>query len=197
MDPSRRPTADCRAWHSLRTDRAAEIAEAAVILPMLFMLLLSIYWFGRAYMIYGAINHAARQGAQTAAVPACANCNGACTSSCKQCNWLSSSLPSDCVVAQTIDNSLVAAHLDPTQAMASTPSPTPLPCPEAVPEGGCTQASQYTVCRNMLLNQGQSSPPVCGVIISFQYPYQSVLPFTSLNKQTILLKAQVEMRGED
>ena len=176
----------------LRSDRAAEIAETAVILPALLMLLLSIYWFGRAYTVYGAINHAAREGAQTAAVPACANCNGGCT-------WQSSSLPCDTVVVQAVNTALLSANLNPEQAIPSTPSPTPQPCPNVVPEGVCTQAAggQFTICRNMLLNQQRSSPPVCGVIISFQYPHQFVLPFTSLNNQRILLKAQVEMRGED
>jgi hypothetical protein len=177
----------------LHADYAAEIAEAAVILPVLFMLLLSIYWFGRAYMIYGAINHAAREGAQTAAVPAgCANCGASGT-------WAGSALPDDNTVVQAVNNSLLVAHLDPTQAIPSTPSPTPQPCPGVVPEGVCSQASggQFTICRNMQLNQGRSSPPVCGVIVSFRYPYQFVLPFTSLNNQRIQLKAQVEMRGED
>jgi TadE-like protein len=180
------------AWKSLAQDRAAEIAEAAVILPALFMLLLSIYWFGRAYTVYGAINQAARAGAQTAAVPACANCNGGCT-------WQSSSLPCDSVVVQAVNNAMLAANLNPEQAIPSTPNPTPEPCPNVVPEGVCSQAAggQFTICRNMVLNQGASSPPVCGVIISFQYPHQFVLPFTSLNNQRILLKAQVEMRGED
>src|SRR5215468_5341994 len=111
-----------RACGNLRADSAAEIAEAAVILPALFMLLLSIYWFGRAYTVYGAINHAAREGAQTAAVPGCANCSGGCT-------WSSSSLPCDTPVVQAVDNSLLSANLDPTQAIASTPNPTPQPCP--------------------------------------------------------------------
>jgi len=181
-----------QSWAGLSSDRAAEIAETAVILPALLMLLLSIYWFGRAYTVYGAINHAAREGAQTAAVPACANCNGGCT-------WQSSSLPCDTVVVQAVNNSLLSANLDPAKAIPSTPSPTPQPCPNVVPEGVCAQAAggQFTICRNMLLNQQRSSPPVCGVIISFQYPHQFVLPFTSLNNQRILLKAQVEMRGED
>jgi TadE-like protein len=176
----------------LRSDGAAEIAEAAVILPVLFMLLLSIYWFGRAYMVYGAINHAARQGAQAAAVPAgCANCGASGT-------WAGTTLPDDATVVQAVNNSLLVAHLDPTQAIPFTPSPT-RPCPNVVPEGVCSQASggQFSICRNMQLNQGRASPPVCGVIVSFQYPYQFVLPFTSLNNQRILLKAQVEMRSED
>ena len=172
-------------------DRAAEIAEAAVILPALFMLLLSIYWFGRAYMIYGAINHAARQGVQTASIPVgCANCGLTGT-------WGSTGLPDDDDVVQAVNNSLLAANLDPNQAIPFTPSPMPKPC--SVPEGVCSTAKggNFTICRNMQLNQGVASPPICGEIISFQYPYQFVLPFTSLNNQRILLKAQVEMRSED
>jgi len=172
-------------------DRAAEIAEAAVILPALFMLLLSIYWFGRAYMIYGAINHAARAGAQTAAIPAgCANCGVAGT-------WAGTTLPDDGTVVLAVNNSLLAAHLDPSQAIASMPSPTPKFCSN--PEGICSRAQggNFTVCRNVQLNQGTSSPPVCGEIVSFQYPYQFVLPVTSLNNQNIKLKAQLEMRSED
>src|SRR5216110_2434557 len=85
-------------------DRAAEIAEAAVILPALFMLLFAIYWFGRAYMIYGAINHAARQGVQTASVPiGCARCGLTGT-------WGSTGLPDDDDVVQAVHNSLLAAN---------------------------------------------------------------------------------------
>lgn len=180
-----------RTWAILGSDRAAEIAEAAVILPALFMLLLSIYWFGRAYTVYGVINHAAREGAQTAAVPACANCNGGCT-------WPGSALPCDKVVWDAVTDTLIAANLDPSKMIPSTPNPMPQPCPNVVPEGACAKVSggQFTICRNVQLNQ-TASPPVCGVIVSFQYPYQFVLPFTSLNNQRILLKAQVEMRSED
>jgi hypothetical protein len=175
----------------LRADYAAELAEAAVILPALFMLLFAIYWFGRAYMIYGAINHAARQGVQTASVPiGCANCGLTGT-------WGSTGLPDDDDVIQAVNNSLLAANLDPNQAKPFTPSPMPNPCP--VPKGICQTAKggNFTICRNMQLNQGLTSPPVCGEIISFQYPYQLVLPFSSLSNQKFLLKAQVEARSED
>src|SRR5947208_17086474 len=107
----------------VRCDHAAEIAEAAVILPVLFMLLFAIYWFGRAYTIYGAINHAARQGAQTAAVPVgCANCGITGT-------WGTTALPDDDAVLQAVNDSLLAANLDPNQAIPFTPSPAPEPCP--------------------------------------------------------------------
>ena len=184
-------SSDRRICENLRSDRAAEIAELAVILPALFMLLFAIFWFGRAYTIYGAINHAARAGAQTAAVPAgCANCGALNT-------WSSTTLPDDTTVVEAVNDSLASANLDPNQAKPSIPTPTPKPCP--VPEGICSTAKggNFTICRNMQLNQGQTSPPVCGVIVSFQYPYQFSLPFLPVSSQQILLKAQVEMRSED
>jgi hypothetical protein len=36
----------------------------------------------------------------------------------------------------------------------------------------------------------------CGIAVSFQYPYQFWLPFTSLNKQRIFLQGQARMRLE-
>ena len=41
----------------------AEIAEAAAVLPLMFLILLGIFWFGQAFSIYGAINRAAHEGA--------------------------------------------------------------------------------------------------------------------------------------
>jgi hypothetical protein len=46
-------------------------------------------------------------------------------------------------------------------------------------------------------DQNSTSPQACGVIISFKYPYQFSLPFTSLNNQKILLKAQAETGSEN
>jgi len=46
----------------LREDRAQEIAEAAVVLPLTMMLLLGIYWFGRVYNIYGTIHPCRERG---------------------------------------------------------------------------------------------------------------------------------------
>ena len=36
----------------------------------------------------------------------------------------------------------------------------------------------------------------CGVSVSFQYPYKFWLPFSSLNNQTVNLRAQAQMRAE-
>lgn len=176
----------------LQDSGASQIAEAAVILPMLFMLLLSIYWFGRAFTIYGTINHAAREGVRAAAVPSCASCTPPCA-------WPGSSLPCDGIVANTVAQALQAASIDPTQAQPFTPSPLPQSCPGVSPQGLCATAStgQFTICRNVMLNPNSTAQPICGVIISFQYPYQFALPFTSIGNSTILLKAQAQMGEEN
>jgi hypothetical protein len=180
----------------LRKSDGSQIAEAAVVLPVLFLLLFSIYWFGRAFSIYGTINHAAREGARTAAVPVCANCGVDCTGT-------GSTTPCDKSVVDTVNNALTTARVDPTQATPFTPAPVPQTCPGAGPQGICAIASgtapsaEITICRNVWLNQSSKSPPVCGVIVSFEYPYQLAFPFSSLSRQKISLKAQVEMQGED
>src|SRR6266567_4015279 len=176
----------------LSRDHGSEIAEAAVVLPVLFLLLFSIYWFGRAFSIYSTINHADRDGARTAAVPACASCSVGCT-------WQGSNLPCDTPVVDAVNDALIAAHLDPTQAQPFVPSPPPTACPGAVPAGACATSASggFTICRNVALDQNSSAPQVCGVIVSFQYPYQLALPFSSLHNQQILLKAEVEMQGEE
>ncbi len=59
-----------RFWkHAASDSTGAEIAEAAIVLPLVFMLLLGIYWFGRAYNIYATITYAAREGARAATAP--------------------------------------------------------------------------------------------------------------------------------
>src|SRR5260370_17176875 len=57
-----------------RETRGQEIAEAALVLPIVFMLMLGIFWFGQAFSIYGTITHAAREGARAAVAPASATC---------------------------------------------------------------------------------------------------------------------------
>src|ERR1035437_4244459 len=56
--------------------RGAEIAEAAAVLPLMFMILLGIFWFGQAFSIYGAITRAAQEGARAGAAPYCTTCSG-------------------------------------------------------------------------------------------------------------------------
>ena len=53
----------------------AEIAEAAFVIPVMFMILIGIFWFGQAYSLYGTITRAAQDGARAAAAPQCTTCS--------------------------------------------------------------------------------------------------------------------------
>src|SRR5689334_3196137 len=51
-------------WIRLWTDKsAAELVEFAVVIPLLFMVLFGMWWFGRAFNIYETLTRAAREGA--------------------------------------------------------------------------------------------------------------------------------------
>jgi hypothetical protein len=171
-----------------RTD-GAEIAEAALVLPLVFMFLLGIVWFGRAFNIYSTITQAAQQGAIAAARASCATCTTPNT------------FPSDAVVDGVITSVMKASSIDPTQIPVNSNPPAPTFCtsPPVPPGGICKVTGNITICRQALLNPPASAtqPAQCGIIVSFQYPFQFFLPFTSLNFQKITLSAQAQSRMEN
>jgi Flp pilus assembly protein TadG len=162
---------------------ASEIAEAAIVFPLLFTFLLGIIWFGRAFNIYSTIQQAAQQGAIAAARDSCATCGN----------------------IQTVDTTVVSAVTAVLQASSlpgplptNTKAPTPLSCiPPSAPVTCTTTPGNITICRQALLNSTASQPPQCGVIVSFQYPFTMSLPFTSLNMSQITLTAQAQSRMEN
>jgi len=160
-----------------------QIAEAALVLPIMFMLLLGIYWFGRALNTYETINHAAIEAARAATEHTCATCSNA-PATVNQ-------------VGAVVQQVLQASSLDPTQVSQITETAPPN-C-----TGGGSPACQSPTSPgpNMCLYASVQLSPLtgaeaCGVYVSFQYPYQFYLPFTSLNLQRIQLQARVQMRGE-
>jgi hypothetical protein len=177
----------------------SEIAEAALVLPILFMLLLGIYWFGRAFNVYATINHAAREGARAATAPKCATCaGGGCP------GGISCPLTADGVAAQ-VKQALQASHLDPGQVAPPASLPVRKACVGGAPVScatvGVAGNPQICVRFNVQLQPTASLPlgsglPDCGVSVEFQYPYQFFFPFTSLNMQKIMLNAGVQMTGE-
>jgi TadE-like protein len=174
-----------RITRKLESTDGAEIAEAALVLPLVFMLLLGIIWFGRAFNIYSTITQAAQQGAITAARSTCVTCGNKPSS--------------DTTVDDAIVAVMQASSLDPKQ-ISSSPTPGLPPCPApAPPSVGCTQHNNIWVCRTVQLNQnvGAGEPLQCGSVVSFQYPFQFYLPFTSLNMQKIVLSAQAQSRMEN
>lgn len=177
----------------LAGESGTEIAEAAVVLPIAFMFLLGIVWFGRAFNIYSTITQAAQQGAVAAARPPCATCGN--TTSTAQ------AAQADAVVSSVMQ----ASHLDLSQISVG---PKPALCtvpdqlPANVPNGVCTTTTHnITVCTSAILDPPARTPPnppnLCGAVVSFQYPFQFYLPFTSLNMQRITMTAQAQSRMEN
>jgi hypothetical protein len=164
----------------------AEIAEAALVLPLVFMLLLGIVWFGRAFNIYSTITQAAQQGAIIAARASCGSCGN------------SPSL--DSTVDTVVGAVMLSSNLDPTQIPVNSNAPSPYSCVNIAVRLVCPTASNnITICRQALLNSPPSATqmPQCGTIVSFQYPFTFYLPFTSLNLQKIILSAQAQSRMEN
>jgi TadE-like protein len=184
-----------RIAHQLESTDGAEIAEAALVLPLVFMLLLGIVWFGRAFNIYSTIQQAAQQGAITAARSTCSTCENL--------------TPTTANVDGVITSVMKASNLDlnqiqlpatlPNCANGQICAPCPLPFPPPLSTGSCSSTEKIYVCQNVQLNppSANGQPVQCGAVVSFQYPFTFYLPFTSLNMSTIVLTAQAQSRMED
>jgi hypothetical protein len=166
---------------------ASEIAEAAVVMPLMFTVILGVFWFGQAFSMYGAITRAAQEGARAGAQPYCSTCP--LTGNRASVN-----------AANAVTTALLASKLDPTKAQWPIPQPALNLC---ISQGGsatCDGSASNQVCvqtpvqMTSTVNSGAAG--VCGVSVSFKYPFQFYLPFTTLNKQLILLSASARVRSE-
>jgi len=165
----------------LRGGCGSQIAEAALVMPIAFTMLLGIYWFGRAFNTYATITHAAREGARAAVTQSCASCNNLA--------------PSAAYAAGFVTQALQASAVDPSQIIQYPATPSPTSCPGFT--ATCGSSSNITFCNHVQLTAANTGrPAACGVSVSFQYPYQFWLPFTSLNNQQLILTADVQMQGE-
>ena len=186
-------------WRSLaRNTRGSEIAETAMILPLLFMVFLAIFWFGQAFRIYGTLTHGARLGAEAAVAPLCTTC-GTPPPTLAATN------------AQTaVYNALAAAHLDKKNLVNWKNWTAPTLCRCGNPSSSCVSSSRSCdgtvpdVCvqPNVQLtypNQGTlGGMGTCGTSVSARYkvPYSFPIPFTSLNMNNMLIPGQAQMRIE-
>jgi hypothetical protein len=168
----------------LCTSVASQIAEAALVLPLAFMMLLAIYWFGRAFNIYATINHATQQAVRAGVAQTCATCGNQHLTAAQG--------------AALITQAMQISSVDPSQ-IQQWGTTTPTFCPSVgTLVGVCTvDATKITLCNNVQISPPAAAGPLaCGVTASFQYPYQFWLPFTSLNNQQIMLTVDVQMKGE-
>ena len=163
--------------------RGSEIAEAAAVLPIMFMVLIGIFWFGQAFSIYGTITRAAQEGARAAAAPHCTTCTAGNTPGVNAYN--------------AVQNTLVAAHVDPAKIipLSKWTQPSLVDCVTGITVA-CDDHGGVCVQSNVLLSNSGTPPAVCGVSVSLEYPYRFWLPFTSLNKQSISLTASARVRME-
>jgi hypothetical protein len=194
---------EARTWRRfVRDTHGTEIAEMAVILPLLFMLLMGIFWFGQAFRIYGTLTQAARAGARAAVAPVCATCSPPTGVGPGQ-------------YAQTaVQSAMAAANLNANQLVQisqwTTPAPPQCLCrtPGAAPS--CTPVTcDGTVAINMCVQENvQLSYPTpatgpvgmgtCGTAVSmrYKYPFSFKLPLTNLDLGNIQLPGQAQMRAE-
>ena len=161
-----------------------EIAEAALVLPILFLILLAIFWFGRAFNIASTVERAARHGIQTATQPLCASCGN--------------TFPASAQIVASVSSVLQNDHLSPANLTAYSP---PFACtPTTAPT--CTTLSNVEICTGVPLTCGNvscQSPPVpCGADaavgerVSFGYRFTTPLPIANLSAITIPASAQTE-----
>jgi Flp pilus assembly protein TadG len=179
--PGHQPVKKTSNRNLLSAATGSQIAEAALVLPLAFMMLLGIFWFGRAFNIYATMVHATQQGVRAGVAQSCATCGNQHITPAQG--------------ATIITDAMRASHVDPGQIQVFAPALNF--CGGGTVAGNCTNNSNITMCNYVQISPPAApGPPVCGVVASFQYPYQSWLPFSSLNMQQITLKVVVPMKGE-
>jgi hypothetical protein len=184
-------------WRNLaRSTRGSEIAETAMILPLLFMVFMAIFWFGQAFRIYGTLTHGARLGAEAAVAPLCTTCG----------------TPPPTLAATNaktaVYNALAAAHLDKNGLVPYGAKWTPpVLCACGSVSTSCVSSSiscdgsvgDVCIQQNVQLSYpSQGGMGTCGISVSarYQYPYHFKIPLTSLDLGNMLLPGQAQMRQE-
>ena len=169
-----------------RDVHGTEIAEAAAVLPIMFMILLGIFWFGQAFSIYGAITRAAQEGARAGSIAYCATCSGKDTLAQLDAN-----------AATAITAALQASQLNPLLAQPPSPPPTLLSCQDSTPVTCAGGSANFCIQSPIQLSSSNTGATgLCGVSVTFQYPFQFWLPFTSLNKQLVWIQASARVKQE-
>jgi len=176
----------------MRDTRGTEIAETAVILPLLLIMLIAVFWFGQAFRIYGTLTHAARAGARAAVAPACA----ICTPTTSNQN-----------ATMAVTNAMTAAHLNTAQLvpLAKWTPPQLFACGTSAVQQCDPIVNNTNVCvqTNVQLSSPSGGAGSCGTSVSlrYQYGYRFNLPCwpqpcTALDLSTLKLPGQAQMRLE-
>jgi TadE-like protein len=164
-----------------------EIAEAAIVLPILFLILLAIFWFGRAFSISSTLDRAAREGVKAAGRPSCATCGNTVPSSSQVVNQIT-----DVLNASNLYVSRVQPY-SPSFACTASPAPT------------CSTLQNVEICTGVPLTCGNvpcqtSTPAPCGTDaalgVRVSFAYQTPLPLTIANIPPITIHASAQSEPE-
>jgi Flp pilus assembly protein TadG len=171
-----------------------EIVESAFVLPLIFMFVIGIIWFGVAFFIYGTLTQGARAGAEAAVAPVCTTCAAGSTQA---------------TIAQTaVYNALAAGHLSKSQLVPTTSWTPPVlcKCNTVTSRASCSTAlacdsSVTDVCVQVNVQLSYASPGsagTCGTSVSarYKYPFHFSIPLTNLDIGNMLLPGQAQMRAE-
>ena len=163
----------------LKDSRGSEIAEAAVVLPLVFLFIFAILWFGLAFNTWGTVTSAAREGARYASRPTCATCGPPAN------NYSTTNLPGDVAVDNAVVSFLQTARVDPSKISSTYTGLDPsylAPCasPPSPPWHQSKTAHNIYIYRFVVINAiggTTNTPQQCGMIVAFQYPFGSGIPF--------------------
>jgi len=165
-----------------RREAGSQILEAALVLPILFLVVLAIFWFGMAFYITSTAQRAAKQGMQIAARPTCATCGNDFVSSRQ--------------VADSVKSVLQVGHLSPSNLTSSSP---PFAC-QASPAPSCRTSQNVQVCDGVPLTCGgaacQDPPAACGdnpslgMRVSFGYRFDAPVTIGGWRSITIPVSVQ-------
>jgi Flp pilus assembly protein TadG len=196
MNETRTSECDRRSWLKLlttalrlasRDDAGQEIVEAAFVLPILFLILLAIFWFGRAFNINSTLDRAAREGVTSASRPSCATCGN--------------TFQTDSQVVAQITAVLNADNL----RIGSVQSYAPAFACSATPAPSCTTLQNVQICRGVPLTCGSAAcqtptPAVCGTNpelgVRVSFAYQTTSPLKIANLPPLVMHASVQSEAE-
>jgi Flp pilus assembly protein TadG len=160
----------------LKQESGQQIAEAALVLPILFLILLGIFWFGRAFNLASTVERAAKHGIQTYH-QTCATCGN--------------TTPTNAQIVARVNAALQDDHLSVANVTSYSP---PFAC-QATPAPTCTTLQGVEICTGAPLTCGtatcQTPPVACGtdpelgVRVSFGYRFTSPLPIANLQAITL------------
>jgi Flp pilus assembly protein TadG len=167
-----------RKWFQVwRTEEAAEIAEFAIVLPILFFLVLAMFWVGQAYNISNNLNKAATDGLGAALKNTCATCGNTAATNVQ--------------IADAIEKAFQAGNLKAGSLTSFSPTPA---CPSPITSLTSTSGVTYNVevCTGLPLWPAST---VQGTRIALQYQTPISSPVGAFKNLT--LAAVVQGRPEN